>query len=134
MDACLRLDLFPKMMEQLPSSDVGAIRDSVKLVDNSDVYLGVFAHRYGHIPDGYDISVTEMEYNRAVERKIPRFIFMMADEHQILFADVEADQLEKLGEFKKRLMKENTVSFFASPADLRAHVIYSFENALFVAQ
>ena len=42
----------------------------VRMVDEADIYVGIFACRYGYIPAGSDISVTEMEYNRAVERKL----------------------------------------------------------------
>src|SRR5437870_12697151 len=80
MDACLRQDMFPKMMEHLPASDAEAISVSLKLVDEANIYLGVFAHRYGYVPktnNPQQISITEMEYNRAVERRIPRLIFLM---------------------------------------------------------
>src|ERR1051325_7849931 len=80
MDACLRQSMLPKMMEQLPASDAEAIEASLTLVDEADIYVGVFAHRYGYVPkenNAEQISVTEMEYNRAVERKIPRLIFLM---------------------------------------------------------
>ena len=89
MDACLRLGLFPKMMEHLPASTADAIRVSVALVDEAEIYQGIFAHRYGYVPEGCDISFTEMEYNRAVERGIPRLIFLMHDDHPIRAADVE---------------------------------------------
>jgi hypothetical protein len=61
-------------------------------VDEADIYLGVFAHRYGYVPKGYDISVTEMEYNHAVERKIPRLIFLMHEDHPVKAADVEKSE------------------------------------------
>ncbi|MEM6725538.1 MAG: DUF4062 domain-containing protein, partial [Bacteroidota bacterium] len=63
-DACLRADTFPKMMEQLPALDTDAIGISLQLVDESDIYVGIFAHKYGYIPAGHEISITEMEYNR----------------------------------------------------------------------
>src|SRR6266705_4516960 len=88
-DACLRQGMFPIMMEHLPASDSDAIAESLRMVNEADIYLGVFAHRYGYIPKGYDISITEMEYNRAVERGIPRLIFIMHDDHPIKVADVE---------------------------------------------
>jgi len=83
MDACLRMGMFPIMMEHLPASDADAIEASLKMVDEAEIYLGIFAWRYGYIPAGYDISITEMEYRRAVERGIPRLIFVMHDDHPI---------------------------------------------------
>src|SRR5690348_8518804 len=89
LDACLRQGMFPIMLEHLPSSDSDAISESLRMVDQADIYLGIFAHRYGHIPKGYDISITEMEYNRAVQRGIPRLIFIIDKTHPIQIDDVE---------------------------------------------
>src|SRR5438128_1117477 len=66
-DACERQGMFPVMMEHLPASSAGTIQASMRMVNEVDAYLGVFAHRYGFIPEGHNISITEMEYNRAVE-------------------------------------------------------------------
>src|SRR5437867_4578750 len=102
------------------------------MIEEADVYVGVFANRYGYIPQAnndHQISVTEMEYNRAVERKIPRLIFVMDKTHPITIDDVEqgASAL-KLKAFKERVQTENIVNFFTSPADLRAHVINSLSK------
>src|SRR2546423_233075 len=125
-DACLRLTTLPLMMEYLPASDADAIAKSLELVDKADVYLGVFAYRYGYEPSGHEVSITEMEYNRAVEHGIPRLIFLMGEDHDIKPRDKDtgpkADKLERL---RTRLGKEQVVNFFNSPADLRAQVIHS---------
>src|SRR5712692_9275939 len=94
LDACLRQGMFPKMMEHLPAIDADAIATSLRMVDEADIYLGVFAYRYGYVPKGYDISITEMEYNRAVERNIPRLIFIMDKAHPIQIDDVEMGEDE----------------------------------------
>jgi tetratricopeptide (TPR) repeat protein len=132
MDACLRQGMFPTMMEHLPASDAEAISASLKLVDEANIYVGVFAHRYGYVPQENNpqrISITEMEYNRAVERKIPRLIFVIGKDHPIKFDDVEmGESATRLQTFKDRVQKENIVNFFNSPADLRAHVINSLSK------
>jgi hypothetical protein len=121
MDACLRQGMFPVMMEHLPASDDEAISASLKMVDDADIYVGIFGHRYGYEPKGHAISVTEMEYNCVVERKIPRLIFVMDKDHPIKIEDVEMGEgAAKLDALKKRLLAENIVNFFKSPADLRA--------------
>jgi hypothetical protein len=51
-------------------------------VADSDLYLGLFAFRYGYIPkeDNPDRrSITEMEYRHAVACGIPRLIFRVPD-------------------------------------------------------
>lgn len=124
LDACLRQGMFPTMMEHLPASDADAIQESLRMVDEADYYLGVFAHRYGHVPEGHDVSITEMEYERAVERNIPRLVFLMDKSHKISIDDVEMGEgAAKLKTFKGRLEKERVVDYFNSPADLRAKVI-----------
>jgi len=70
-DACLRESMFPLMMEHLPASDADAIAESLRLVNEADLYLGIFAFRYGYVPAGQSLSLTEMEYQRAVERGSP---------------------------------------------------------------
>ena len=47
MDACLRQGMFPTMMEHLPASDAEAIGKSLELVDEADIYLGIFAYHWG---------------------------------------------------------------------------------------
>ena len=132
MDACMRQGMFPKMMEHLPALDAEAISASLALVDEADIYVGVFAHRYGYVPkenNPQQISITEMEYNRAVERGIPRLIFLMHDDHPIKAGDVErGESAVKLESLKHRLAAERVVNFFESSADLRAHVINSLSQ------
>lgn len=129
MDGCLRQGMFPQMMEHLAANDADAITASLRMVDDADLYVGIFAHRYGYVPEGYDISITEMEYNRAVERRIPRLIFLMHDEHPIKIGDVEiGDGTLKLKALINRLTGERVVNFFKSPADLRAHIVNSLSQ------
>ena len=58
LDACLRQGMFPVMTEHLPAADADAVEESLRMVDEADFYLGVFAHRYGYVPEGRDVSVT----------------------------------------------------------------------------
>lgn len=127
--ACLRASMFPEMMEQLPALDADGIEASLALVDKADVYIGLFAHRYGYIPEGHDKSITEMEYERAVERGIPRLIFLMHDDVPVLPKDYDkGEAADKLDALKERLKKERVVAFFKNPDDLRALAIQSLSE------
>ncbi len=70
LDGC-----HPVMMEHFTALNAHTVRASLDMVDSADIYLGNFAYRYGWVP-GFDnpeaTSITEREYNRAVERGIPR--------------------------------------------------------------
>ena len=129
MDACLRADTFPKMMEHLPALDADAVEASLAMVDESEIYIGVFAHRYGTIPEGHDISITEMEYNWAVEQGIPTLIFIIDDDVPVKPKDFDKGlAAEKLETLKEKLKKKKVADFFKSPDDLRGKVYQSLEE------
>ncbi len=129
LEACLRQGMFPMMMEHLPASDADAIAESLRLVNEADLYLGIFAFRYGYVPKDYEISITEMEYNRAVERGIPRLIFIIDKVHAIKFDDVEMGEgASKLNALKARMKNERVVNFFKSPEELHSNVINSLSH------
>src|ERR1041385_5666701 len=119
------------MMEHLPASDEEAIPASLKMVDEADVYLLILAHRYGYVPKAGNpnrISVTEHEYNRALERKIPCLTFAMHEDHPLKAGDVEKGEgAVKLEAFKARALVKGT-NFFRSPAALRADVVNSLSK------
>jgi hypothetical protein len=125
MDACMRLGVFyPDMMEHLTATDANALEISLTIVERADVYIGIIGFRYGYVPEGKVISVTEAEYNRALELNIPRLIFVMSNDHPVMPADVETgDGAEELKKFKERLLKDRVVAFFDSADDLKAKVI-----------
>lgn len=119
--ACLGLEMHPCMMEHLPALDSDAIRASLKMVDKADVYIGLFAHRYGYVPKGQDISITEMEYLRALERDIPRLIFLIHDDVPIPPKDYDSGEaVVKLKRLKDQLRRERVVGFFKDPNHLCA--------------
>jgi hypothetical protein len=123
-EACMRQSFFPVMMEHLPASDDDAIAESMRMVDEAEIYLGILAHRYGYVPKGHDISVTEMEYNRAGERGIPRLMFVIHEDHLVRAGDVETGAgAEKLKAFKQRVETGKVVRFFKSVDGLRGDVI-----------
>ena len=35
------------------------------MLDEADIYLGIFACRHGYVPRGDNFSITEIEYNHA---------------------------------------------------------------------
>ena len=123
--ACERAGFEPReMMEHLTALNTDAVDISLRMVDEADVYIGIFASRYGYVPDGYDVSITEMEYNRAVERDKPRLIFFMHEDHPVTVKDVETGAgAIKLEALKARIGKQRVAAYFKSPLDLRGHVV-----------
>jgi hypothetical protein len=132
MDACLREGVFPLAMEHLPARDADAIRVSLEIVDKADLYVCVFAWRYGHVPDGHAISITEMEFDRAVKRGIPILVFLIHQNHQLTIEMVEADReaQARLIALKARASKGRGHREFQSPEGLRGEVIHALSDLL----
>ena len=129
MSACLQQNLFPKMMEYLPASDANAIRASMRMVDEADVYVGVVGFRYGYVPKRSKISITEMEYERAGKRGIPRLMFLMDEDHALRAADVETGPgAARVRAFRQRIREERVIATFSSPDDLRARLLQALSE------
>ena len=70
-------------MEDYVAADVRPLEKCLRDVARSDVYVGVFAWRYGFVPgegnpDGR--SITELEYRKAVAAGKPRLVFILHDD------------------------------------------------------
>ncbi len=101
IDGVWRGDMRPVAMERdRLSLDRSPLKYSLELVDSARVYLGIFANRYGTCPQGYDESITVLEYRRAVDREMPILIFLNKDDVPVAPEDVEDDP-EKRDKLKR---------------------------------
>lgn len=130
VEACLRESVFPIGMEQLPVRDANAITVDREMVDQADIYIGIFGVRYGEVPPGHDVSYTELEFNRAVVSGIPILVFVMHEDHPVKPRDVEASEeaQRKLAELKKRASTGRIRGEFKSPEELRGLVIQALAD------
>jgi SH3-like domain-containing protein len=123
-DACAAAGTTALRAEPFLVETFGGTDSALEMVDRADVYLGVFAYHYGLIPESSDISIAEIEYNRAVERGVPRLIFLLEEHVPVPLGEREtATRAERLHKLKSRLMKEQTVSFFSTPEELHALIV-----------
>jgi len=117
------------MMEHLGASADTAISVSLRMVDEADIYIGVYGFRYGYVPHGHQKSVTHLEYLRAVARNLPRIVLIMDADHPLRAGDVETGAgATKLEEFKAKVQTENIALLFRSPDELRAGIIDSLSK------
>lgn len=134
-EACLAAGIFPIGMEYLPAQDATGVEVSMKMVDQADIYLGIYAWRYGWVPDGGTVSVTEMEYEHAVERQKAGhlkelLIFTAHDDHPFTKKDIEtdADAQKKLDAFKKKACDGLVRKEFSSVEELGRLVTHALEK------
>ncbi|MBA3320653.1 MAG: DUF4062 domain-containing protein, partial [Pyrinomonadaceae bacterium] len=121
----LRADTGFAGMEYFGSRDEDTRRASLDEVDRSQVYVGIFAARYGS-------GITEDEYRRAREHNLPCFIYFKA-ESTITLDKVERDseQTAKLDKLKAELRQAHTVAEFINPDDLATKVIGDLHRRIF---
>ena len=108
-------------------------------VAKSDLYVGIFAWRYGYIPDEgnpQQKSITELEYRQAQQLGKPCFIFLLHEDapwsrRQMDVVTGEGDRGRRIEEFRQELGKTKLVSFFKTPdqlANLAGAAIHQWER------
>lgn len=124
-DECLRMGFQPEMMEYWEAMDAGATEASLNKLKGCDLYIGIFAHRYGYCEDGYEgKSVTEMEYEAAPEVPMERLCFLV-DAHFPWPTDmIEFDKKPQMDAFKAKV-RMRVDNFFGEVNDFRAKLTAS---------
>ena len=74
-DAVIRADMGPLGMERFTASVHPTVEECERYARDCDLYVGIIAHRYGWIPDGKQLSITELEYDAAKKAERPRLMF-----------------------------------------------------------
>jgi hypothetical protein len=123
-DACLVAEFFPSMMESLAARDEHPITTSLQMVDKAEVLVGIYGWRYGYVPSGHVVSITEMELKHAEDTRKPVFGFIAHDSHEGVASRVElaGEAQERLARLKEHVAAAHTVKFFASAEQLKYDV------------
>ena len=127
IDTLLRMSLFPVAMEQFGAQGSGdATSVSTDKVAEADIYVGIFAWRYGYVPPGETRSVTHLEYLEARKLGLPCYLFLAHAETQhddTLFPTSlrDPDHLGALLAFRDELQLA-VVDYFTTPDDLARKV------------
>ena len=103
------------------------------LLDETDYYIIIIGNRYG-TQDDNGISYTEKEFDYAVEKKIPVIacIHSKPDSLPVSKSDIKPDAIQKLNEFRNKVMDHRLVSYFSweNPSELSAEVVTALFNAI----
>lgn len=133
-----RLRQLAVVMEQFGAEDGDATEVSTDKVASADLYLGIFAWRYGYIPPRRKRSVTHLEYLHAKRLGKPRFLFLADPTTQALngpgdlFPETlrDPDRQKQLLAFRARLERERVVDYFTTPENLASKVATVLGNYL----
>jgi len=111
---------LPIMMETLiPEGENPPKEECLQSVDECDIFIGIYAYRYGFIPEGDKISITEQEYNKAEEENKKRYCFVLHTDLEKEWPAEFKDDSQQLKEFRAKILKENYVKFFKNPDELK---------------
>jgi len=88
-------------------------------IDQSDFIVGIYAYRYGFVPPGARISITEQEFDYARIHNKPVFAFFIAEDYPWPPKQIEGEPGQtKLAAFKRRVGDQLTRDVFTTPDDL----------------
>ncbi|MCW3816418.1 HEAT repeat domain-containing protein [Micromonospora sp. DR5-3] len=92
-------------------------------VRRCDLYVGLFAWRYGFRPPGQESSITELEYREALAAGKPCLIFLLAEDTPwpVDMIDRDADWQQVVA-LRRELKERHLCAFFSSVDDLSAKV------------
>ncbi len=155
-EVILRSGAYPILMEAFDATERNALQLCYDRVQEAEVFVGIYARRYGFAPDenmqyttnsgevrrGNSVTgITELEYEWALERGIPMLLFVVAHQDedgqelawQPSFMDTDP-QKSRLEQFKERIMSKHVVGFFYSPDQLAMLVQSALHKVMAISQ
>ena len=116
------------------SADERSVRESCLAdVADCDLYIGILGGRYGYIQPGETDSITELEYNQASDKGIPRLIFIK-ELGAITLPNSDAftreNEPERIDQFRQRVTGGSAGATrpdsFSTPEELRVKVTKAY--------
>lgn len=128
-EICLNSGYHILAMEHFGAMSKDATQACLDEVEKADIFIGIYAWRYGFVPSGSTISITEMEYNHAIQNQIPCLCFVLNQDHQTTqHFEEPLPSPQRLARFKTRILNNHVVDFFSTPQDLGLKVSSSLNR------
>lgn len=125
-------------MEDYVAADQRPLDRCLADVAASDLYIGIFAHRYGYVPeqdnpDGR--SITELEYRCAEKQGVPRLVFLLDEKTpwppgQMDVFTGEGDHGARIRALRAELSRDRLASFFSTADELAKKVSVATSHQL----
>ncbi len=120
--AIRRLGHIDVAMEYYVAENLRPVDRSVRDASTCDLYLGIFARRYGYCPPGERCSITELEFRAAREANVDCLCFLVPDSDGDWPAEFTetGDSAGKLAALRAELSERYLSGFFHTPDELAA--------------
>lgn len=119
-------------MEDYVATDQRPLDKCLDDVAGCDLYVGIFAWRYGYIPtkdNPEQKSITELEFRHAVAKGIPCLLFLLHENASWPRSQMEQGAgAKKLKRLRAEMSRDYTVSFFESCHQLAANASPAVAN------
>lgn len=130
-EAIERLGQQGVRMEVFGARSLEATRASLDEVAEAEVFVGLYAHRYGYVPREADKSITEQEFDYAQDQRKHMLCFVVEDDYPWNPKHIEGEPGRgKLLSFKLRVRESFVVDAFSSPEDLAFKIASSLGRLL----
>lgn len=86
-------------------------------VRECDIFVGIYAHRFGFVPDGEIKSITQQEYELAKKLRKDCLCFIIQKGHPWIPDFIEFEKKKRLNSFLDSVKKERVLSFFTTVSD-----------------
>ena len=132
MSAIVGTNNVPIGMEYFPAGDASQFEYIKQLIDKADYYLVVIAGKYGSINKDTGISYTEMEFNYAVEKKVPIAVFQYKDILKLPGEKLELDdqKRELLNKFRESSKENRVIAYWENLEELHRKVKDAIHNLI----
>ena len=113
-------NMKPVGMERFTASTRPTVEECERFARDCDIYLGIIAHRYGWIPEGKPLSITELEYDAAKAANKPCLMFQIDPSIRVDMEDdldPEPERWDKqklLADFRKKFSKDQMPTPFTN--------------------
>jgi len=125
IDVLHRLEVAVVGMEYFGSQPEGPADACVAAVARCQAYIGIFAMRYGSIDPISGKSITQLEYEKAQQLRLPSLVYLLDEARQAIlpgYVDTGASA-GLLRAFKDELKKQHVISYFTTPDDLAKKIV-----------
>jgi hypothetical protein len=130
-DALMKAGYHPLTMEYFGSQPEDATTVSLETLGQCDVFIGIYAFRYGYRPQG-GLSITEQEYRAARGQGKDCLTFIVSETYRegLLeeHAEKDADSRAHLERFKDEVMQSHVCARFTTPYDLAVQLATSMDR------
>jgi Domain of unknown function (DUF4062) len=137
-EALSKMEHHVVAMEDYVAADTRPVERCLSDVEACDIYVGIFAWRYGYVPrdnNPQQLSITELEYRRAGDSGKPRLLFLV--DRSAPWSPTFMDSVTGDGEggawirrLRSELEDSRLVSHFRSPEELGKLVSISVSNSM----